>query len=61
MRVTDLHGDPGECDFTREFNTLPVAVALDLDDRYRVWRLDMTSSITIVPAKYFDWVDGLIV
>jgi hypothetical protein len=37
-----IDGNPNECDFTREFSSLPGAVALDLDDRYRGGR----------------WVDG---
>jgi len=35
MRVTDHHGYPAEGDFTREFETLPGAVALNLDDRFQ--------------------------
>jgi len=34
MRVKDHHGYPVEGDFTREFETLPGAVALNPDDRY---------------------------
>ena len=56
-----IDGNPNECDFTREFSSLPGAVALDLDDRYRGWQMGLTSSIAIVPAECFELVDGLIV
>jgi len=56
-----IDGNPNECDFTREFSSLPGAVALDLDDRYRGWQMGLTSSIAIVPAECFDLVDGVIV
>ena len=48
MKVTDLHGYPIEGDLTREVETLPGAVALDLDVLYRGWMKGMTSSITIL-------------
>ena len=53
--------NPNECDFTKEFSSLPGAVALDLDDRYRGWQMGLTSSVAIVPAECFELVDGLIV
>ena len=56
-----IHGNPDECDFTKRFSSLPGAVALDLDDRYRGWKLGMTSTIAIVPTECFELVDGLIV
>ena len=56
-----IHGNPDECDFTKEFSQLPGAVALDLDGRYRGWKLGMTSTLAIVPAECFELVDGLIV
>ena len=56
-----IHGNTNRCDFTREFSSLPDAVALDLDDRYRGWQMGMTASIAIVPAECFELVDGLIV
>ena len=56
-----IHGNPDECDFTKRFSSLPGAVALDLDDQYRGWKLGMTSTIAIVPTECFDLVDGLIV
>jgi len=48
-------------DFTRKFSSLPGAVALDLDDRYRGWQMGLTATITIVPAECFELVDGLII
>jgi hypothetical protein len=56
-----IDGNPNRCDFTREFSSLPGAVALDLDDRYRGWQMGMTANIAIVPAECFELVDGLIV
>ena len=56
-----IHGNPDECDFTRKFSSLPGAVALDLDDRYRGWQMGLTASIAFVPAECFELVDGLIV
>jgi len=56
-----IDGNSNECDFTREFSSLPRAVALDLDDRYRGWQMGLTASIAIVPAECFELVDGLIV
>ena len=56
-----IDGNPNECDFTREFSSLPGAVALDLDDRYRGWQMGLTAPIAIVPAECFELVDGLIV
>ena len=56
-----IDGNPNECDFTREFSSLPGAVALDLDDRYRGWQIGLTASIAIVPAECFELVDGLII
>jgi len=56
-----IDGNPNRCDFTREFSSLPGAVALDLDDQYRGWQMGLTTSIAIVPAECFELVDGLIV
>ena len=56
-----IDGNPNECDFTREYSSLPGAVALDLDDRYRGWQMGLTAPISIVPAECFELVDGLIV
>ena len=56
-----IHGDPSECDFTKEFSKLPDAVALGLDDRYQGWKLGMTAPIAIVPAECYELVEGLII
>ena len=50
-----------QCDFTKRFGPLPDAVALDLDERYRGWKLGLTATIAIVPAECFEMVEGLIV
>jgi hypothetical protein len=54
-------GIPMSVIFTREFCSLPGAVALDLDDRNRGWQMGMTADIAIVPDECFELVDGLIV
>ena len=56
-----IDGNPNECDFTRGFSSMPGAVALDLNDRYRGWQMGLTAAIAIVPAECFELVDGLIV
>lgn len=56
-----IHGNPDECDFTKRFSSLPDAVAIDLDDRYRGWKLGLTGTLAIVPAECFELLDGVIV
>lgn len=56
-----INQNPDGCDFTKRFSSLPDAVALDLDKRYRGWKLGLTGPIAIVPAEPFELVDGLIV
>ena len=52
---------PAQCDFFQRYNPLPDAVALDVDDRYRGWKLGFTDLIAIVPGQCFELVDGVIV
>jgi hypothetical protein len=56
-----INENPNECDFTKKLSSLPDAVALDLDERYRGWKLGLTASIAISPAESFELVDGVIV
>ena len=56
-----INENPDGCDFTKRFSSLPGAVALDLDKRYRGWKLGLTGPIAILPAECFELVDGLIV
>ena len=56
-----IDGNPDECDFTRRFSSVPGAVALDLDDRYRGWKIGLTALIATLPAECFELVDGLVV
>ena len=53
--------DPSKCDFTQVFGPLPGAVALDLDEKVRGWKLGISSSMAIMPAESFELMDGLIV
>ena len=56
-----INEKPDQCDFFQRYSPLPGAVALDVDDRYRGWRLGFTDIIAIVPAQCFELVDGVIV
>jgi uncharacterized iron-regulated protein len=53
--------NPSECDFSQKYSSLPGSVALDLDDRYRGWKLGLTGPIAILPAECFYLLDGVIV
>jgi len=53
--------DPDQCDFTQVFSQVPDAIALDLDEMVRGWKLGLTSKVAILPAESIDLVDGLIV
>lgn len=56
-----IHGNPNECDFTKRFSFLPDAVAMDLDDRYRGWKLGLTDTLAIVPVECLELLNGVIV
>ena len=56
-----IDGDQGKCDFTQALGQLPGAVALDLGNKAVGWKMGLTSSIAIMPAKCFELVDRLIV
>ena len=56
-----INEKPAQCDFFQRYGPLPGAVALDVDGRYRGWKLGFTDIIAIVPAQCFELVDGVIV
>jgi hypothetical protein len=56
-----IHQNPGECDFSQKFSSQSGAVAWDLDDRYRGWKLGIIAQIAIIPADCFELLDGIIV
>jgi hypothetical protein len=58
-QLIDEH--PKECDFFRRYSSLPSAVALDVDERHRGWKLQYQYDIAILPTECFDLVDGVVV
>jgi len=56
-----INEKPAQCDFSQRYSPLPGAVALDVDDRYRGWKLGFIDLISITPAECFELVDGVIV
>jgi hypothetical protein len=50
-----------EDDFRREFGRLDGPVALDLDERFVGWEMDITQSAAIKPAEVWELLDGVIV
>ncbi len=49
------------CDFGRRLGPLPGMVALDVDSRYKGWRLGITACLALRPAQPYELVDGVIV
>jgi hypothetical protein len=50
-----------EDDFRREFGHVDGAVAVDLDERYAVWKSSIAQSMAIKPAEVWELLDGLVV
>ena len=50
-----------EDDFRREFGRLDGPVALDLDERFVGWKMDIVQSIAIKSAEVWELLDGVIV
>jgi len=50
-----------ENDFIQWLAPLPGAVALDLDRRFKGWRLGITDCMALRPAQPYDLVDGVVV
>ena len=46
-------GDHGKCNFTQVLGQQPGAVALYLDNKVVGWKMDLASSIAIMPAECF--------
>jgi len=53
--------NPAECDFTRRFGNTGGPVAMDCDERFKGWKIGLTSAIAIKPAEPYNLVDGVIV
>ena len=52
--------DP-QCDFGRRMSPLSGTVGVDLDHRFKNWRLGTTSCMALRPAQPYELVDGLII
>jgi hypothetical protein len=53
---------PNNCDFTKEFGPMKGAVAFDCDnEKFKDWKISVTSAIAIKDTKPCDLFDGLIV
>ncbi len=50
-----------DCDFSRRFSPLKGTVALDLDPRFKGWRLGVTACMALAPSQPYELVDGVIV
>ncbi len=50
-----------ECDFSRRLASLDGTIAMDLDRRFKGWRLGVTASMALVPSQPYELVDGVIV
>jgi hypothetical protein len=49
------------CDFTRRFDPRPCPRAMDLDQRFRGWKLGIIQYAALEPAEPWDLADGIIV
>lgn len=50
-----------DCDFSRLLAPLNGTVALDLDQRFKGWRLGVTSCMALAPSHPYELVDGVII
>ena len=50
-----------ECDFRDKFSGLDGAVAVDLDESYKGWKMGITQSVAIKPEEVWELLDGVIV
>jgi hypothetical protein len=50
-----------DCDFSRRLAPLSGTVALDLDQRFKGWRLGVTACMALVPSQPYELLDGVIV
>lgn len=50
-----------DCDFSRRLSPLPGTVAIDLDHRYKGWRLGITDCLAVRPSQPYELVDGVII
>lgn len=50
-----------DCDFSRRFASLKGTVALDLDQRFKGWRLGTTACMALAPSQPYELIDGVII
>jgi hypothetical protein len=50
-----------DCDFSRRLSVLKGTVALDLDHRFKGWRMGVTACMALAPSQPYELVDGVIV
>lgn len=50
-----------DCDFSRRLSHLPGTVAIDLDHRFKGWRLGITDCLAVRPSQPYELVDGVII
>ena len=48
-------------DFAERFGPIEGAVALDLDERFAGWKLEIVESVAIEPAEAWELLDGVVV
>ena len=56
-----IGGTVYECDFSDRIDGLEGVVAVDLDERFAVWKLGIAQSMAIKPAGVWELLDGMIV
>jgi hypothetical protein len=59
MHIIDQAAE--NCDFSRRLSPLKGTVALDLDHRFKGWRLGVTACMALLPSQPYELVDGVIV
>ena len=50
-----------EDDFRERFGPIEGVVAIDLDEQFAGWKMDIVQSIAIKPAEVWELLDGVIV
>ncbi len=53
--------EAAECDFSRRLTPLNGTLALDLDERFKGWRLGLTACMALTPSQPYELVEGIII
>ncbi|MGD9366734.1 MAG: hypothetical protein PVH87_13625 [Desulfobacteraceae bacterium] len=59
VHLVDTSGN--NCDFSRRLSPLTGNVAIDLDQRFKGWRLGITDCLAVRPSQPYELVDGVII